>query len=358
MFDLVHIVAGIGFDNEIRGALTVVLGCTVLMGSVWLLLATNTGIRLGSLIAFAGFFGWMFLMGLVWWLYGIGFVGSTPTWVFEELAFDDEIAADIRVDAVEQIVSTNGQPRAIDLVRQYGDDALIAELDTVDVAGITARLTDANAALPADDPRKLDDAALAEAVASAIDDAGRRNEQLTLTQLAAVAPDVIEEATAAGQITTGDWRLVDAGEAGEAQTAATAALLEEGTFTEAGQFVFVNTFQRGGKPKRADNSIWNRFTNRIERLVTPQHPTNYIVVQVQQTIPKVTPPGGTPAFAEADPTQPVVNVVLVRDLGDRRLRPALVTIVSFLFFTAAALMLHMRDRNFAATEEAYAAAGA
>ncbi len=358
MLDLALTIAGIGWDNEIRGALTVVLGCTVLMGSVWLLLATNTGIRLGSLIALAGFFAWMFLMGLVWWLYGIGFVGSTPTWVFEELAFDDEIAADIRVDDVEQIVSTDGQPRAIDLVREYGDQAVRDELDFVDVDAITARLTDANNALPDDDPRKLDAAALSDSIDRAVDDAGRRNEQLSLTQLAAVAPSVVEQATEAGQIRTGDWRLVDAGEAGEAQTAATAALLEQGTFTTAGEYVFVNTFQQGGKPKRADNSIWNRLTNRVDRLLTFTHPTNHIVVQVQQALVKETPLGGTPAFTEADPTQPIINVVLVRDIGDRRLRPALVTIVSFLFFVATVLMLHLRDRNFAATEAAYATTGA
>jgi hypothetical protein len=358
MIDLALTIAGIGWDNEIRGALTVVVGSAVLMGSVWLLLATNTGIRLGSLIAFAGFFGWMFLMGLVWWLYGIGFVGSTPTWVFEELALDDEIAADIRVDDVEQIVSTDGQPQAIVLVRQFGDEALRNELDSVDVDAITVRLTDANNALPDSDPRKLDEAALSDAIDEAISDAGRRNEQLSLTQLAAVSPEVIAEATEAGLIRTGDWRLVDAAEAGEAQTAATAALLEEGTFTSSGEYVFVNVFQQGGKPGRADNSIWNRFTNRIDRLVTITHPTNHVVVQVQKALVKETPLGGTPAFTEVDPSEPVINVVLVRDIGDRRLRPALVTIVSFLFFVAAVLMLHLRDRNFAATEEAYAIAGA
>ena len=56
-------------------------------------------------------------------------------------------------------------------------------------------MTEANDALPADDPRKLDDAALAASIDRAIDDAGRRNEQLSLTQLAAVAPDVIDQAS-------------------------------------------------------------------------------------------------------------------------------------------------------------------
>ena len=44
-------IAGIGWEPEIRGLLTVVLGFAILGGSVWLLLVTNTGTRLGSLIA-------------------------------------------------------------------------------------------------------------------------------------------------------------------------------------------------------------------------------------------------------------------------------------------------------------------
>ena len=48
---LIHTVAGIGWEPEIRGLLTVVLGFAILGGSVWLLLVTNTGTRLGSLIA-------------------------------------------------------------------------------------------------------------------------------------------------------------------------------------------------------------------------------------------------------------------------------------------------------------------
>ena len=53
MLGFVEIVAGLGWDPEIRGLLTVVLAMAVLAGSVWLLLVTNTGTRLGSLIALA-----------------------------------------------------------------------------------------------------------------------------------------------------------------------------------------------------------------------------------------------------------------------------------------------------------------
>ena len=48
------------------------------MGSIFLVLATNSGVRVGFLIAIAGFFGWMFLMGTVWVIYGIGLKGRDP----------------------------------------------------------------------------------------------------------------------------------------------------------------------------------------------------------------------------------------------------------------------------------------
>ena len=74
------------WDPAIRGILVVALGFTVLMGSTYLLLTTNVGSRLGFLIAAAGFWGWMMIMGLTWWIYGIGYVGPTPTWRVQEVA--------------------------------------------------------------------------------------------------------------------------------------------------------------------------------------------------------------------------------------------------------------------------------
>jgi hypothetical protein len=65
---------------ELRGILTVIIAVGVLMGSVYLILLTNMGARLGFLVALASFAGWMFLMGAIWWTYGIGLKGPEPTW--------------------------------------------------------------------------------------------------------------------------------------------------------------------------------------------------------------------------------------------------------------------------------------
>lgn len=70
----------VGWEPELRGALTVIIGVAVWCGSIYLLLGTNIGARLGFLVSLTGLAGWMALMGMVWWIYGIGLRGPDPTW--------------------------------------------------------------------------------------------------------------------------------------------------------------------------------------------------------------------------------------------------------------------------------------
>jgi len=70
----------IGWEPELRGLLTVIIGVVILCGSVYGIMATNMGSRLAFLVAAAGLAGWMMLMGIVWMIYGIGLRGPDPTW--------------------------------------------------------------------------------------------------------------------------------------------------------------------------------------------------------------------------------------------------------------------------------------
>jgi hypothetical protein len=70
----------IGWEPELRGLLTVVIGFVILCGSVYGIMATNMGSRLAFLVALTGLAGWMMLMGIVWAIYGIGLRGPDPTW--------------------------------------------------------------------------------------------------------------------------------------------------------------------------------------------------------------------------------------------------------------------------------------
>ena len=70
----------INWSPELRGILIVIIAVAVLMGGVYMILATNLGARLGFLVALAGLAGWMLLMGITWTVYGIGLRGKDPTW--------------------------------------------------------------------------------------------------------------------------------------------------------------------------------------------------------------------------------------------------------------------------------------
>jgi hypothetical protein len=70
----------IGWEPEIRGLLTVIMSVVVLCGSIYFIMATNMGARLAFLVVLASLFGWMMLMGITWWIYGIGLRGPDPTW--------------------------------------------------------------------------------------------------------------------------------------------------------------------------------------------------------------------------------------------------------------------------------------
>ncbi len=70
----------INWEPELRGILTVIIGAAVWMGSIYLVLGTNLGARLGFLVTFTALMGWIALMGTVWWIYGIGLKGDVPEW--------------------------------------------------------------------------------------------------------------------------------------------------------------------------------------------------------------------------------------------------------------------------------------
>lgn len=77
---LLSSILAINWEPELRGILIVIIAVASLNGTVYLVMATNLGARLGFLVALAGLAGWMALMGFVWMIYGIGLRGQDPTW--------------------------------------------------------------------------------------------------------------------------------------------------------------------------------------------------------------------------------------------------------------------------------------
>lgn len=373
------IMAGIGWEPEIRGALTVALATAALVGTVWLLLVTNTGVRLGSLVTLAGFFGWFTIMAGTWWIFGIGYHGDAPSWRFidsyadsagtEVSGIEDAYLADVdrlpdpncstrRIfppskTGWEFSAATSGcAPRAIALVLGYpgsNRQAVIEELATVDEAGIRETAETRNFLRQAGDPRKLSERDLERSVQAQIARQEIVIDQLSLSALAASAPSVIDWAKDEGYISLeGGWDLLPTTESGEATAAAEAVVAEAGLFASEADaatpaYALVDTYHRGGKPSRESDSTWDRVANKITNTLRLTHPPNYAVVQMRAVVPRPQIPGEPPPLAEVDLGSDTLSVVLERDIGDRRLVPGLLTIGSGLIFLSLCLNLHMRD---------------
>ena len=328
--EALDVIAGLAWDPEIRGFMAVFAGVVVLIGSVWMLLALNTGTRLGTLIAAAGFFGWLAIMAVVWWIYGIGWAGTTPTWQLREINVGDlDAAALVQATTLPDAVEL---PSAFELAVDSDDPVAHAEFGMVTRDTLTPDQTEGMTAEEMD-----------ELAADELD----RNQATTLSELAAVSPGVIEDAEASGRLNFGGWELLSTAEAGEAQASAMAMLLESPdlTFTSQGDFKLLDAYTIGGKrglpddPDRLDR-IWTQ----IRTALTITHPTRYGVVQVQEVIDQPLIPGQPPPRPVADHSKPVISVVMVRDLGNLRLRPALVALGSMCIFAALCLFLHERDK--------------
>jgi hypothetical protein len=298
----------------------VVLGALILGGSVWLILSTNSGWRLGFLLTLTGLAGWMMIMGLVWAMYGIGYQGRLATWHVEEVNYDDISQANT-VDA-RTVPPRDSLPSAEELREIIdGDEALSTQFP---------------------------------------DDPTRRAPQLG--DLLSVDPALRDDPRIADDIETDDgWHLLGAADkqTGEAVAAASAYLTEErALFETAAEFVVLDAWTKGGKEAMdPESSAASRALFKVERVVTWPlgHPTHRIVVRVQQVIPRETIPGQPPPTPEADPEADVVSVVMVRDLGSRRQPAIFLFFASALVFAVCCSSLHRRDKLVA---KARAAAGA
>ena len=86
---LVPVLSALEWDPTVRGLLIVLAAVAILPGSVFLLLSTNLGARLGFLVAITAFFGWMTVQGLVWWVFAQGNRGRQPQWEPQEVITGD-----------------------------------------------------------------------------------------------------------------------------------------------------------------------------------------------------------------------------------------------------------------------------
>ena len=250
LYTLAVTFAGISWKPEIRGVLTVAVAVVLLCGSVYLILGTNLGSRLGFLVALAAFFGWMAMLGAVWWMYAKGPIGTAPTWEVVDVVEGDLSAATIG---------------------EAADDPDLSEWHE----------------LPESDPDR-----------------------------------------------------------GEAQAVVDEFLTQsdQARFEETTQYVTIDGFAIGGKPQRQSDSMVDRSINAVTDAFRVDQPTHYAILQIRPSIEQLEIPGQPPPTPTADPSEPVTSVIMVRDLGNVRLRPAAVTIFSLIVFVITCNQLHRRDK--------------
>ncbi len=329
---MLNVIAGLAWDPQMRGFMAVLTGVVVLIGSVWILLSTNSGTRLGTLITLAGFFGWMTILGIVWWMYGIGYKGDPPTWKQVEIVASVD-QGDLNLAALDKanVLRSETLPNAYDLVIASDSEVAIAEFGPV-----------TRESLPPGDLVGMTDSEIDRIV----EQTQAAHEATTLSELDAVAPELIDENAEA----FGGWRLLSTAESGEEQTSAGAFLTASNSFDfgSTGEFRILNAYTIGGKDGLPDDpSRWDRIYTQFKSALTISHPTRYGIVQVQRVTPEslVTIPGEAPPRAMADTSQPIISIVMIRDLGNLRVLPALVAIGSGLMFFALVYMLHERDKE-------------
>lgn len=303
---IVELLGAIQWSPGFKGVLTVAVGVAILCGSVALILGTNSGARLGFLIALTGLFGWFIVMGIIWSIYGIGYKGPAPSWKVLDVVQGSPAAS--RVDKADSLPLPDDVPDPVAL--RDADPKLIEEF-----------------------PKEAKDPVIGDIAGAdkAVEDKINRE----------IAP----------------WKILVTSNrfTGETQAAVAEALGPNGQklFEDSSKYVVIESFYTGGKKGRTDNSIVGRVLYKAKSAVSFFNDPFLVAVQLQEVVPQDTKPGQAPPLSVANKDAPVVTVVMERDRGALRQPQLAFTGFSIIVFAVLANALHRRDR-YAAEQRAAA----
>lgn len=273
------VLAGIAFDPQIRGFLALGVGVVVLLGSVYLLLLTNVGTRLGFLIAATAFWGWMFIMGAVWAVYGtVGMLGDLPKWEVKEVVYPGTQEADLEL---AHTLDEGALPPSEEFLKLDADAQLKLANEVQSTLGGWKVLLESNTAF-------------GEAKA-------------TVDEHFAAEPDEVLG------------------------------------IDSADDYIATYSFERGGKETLPqDPTRMDRIERKVKTLFE-RHPAHYAILQLQQVVVQEAQPGQAPPTPRADESKPIVSVIMERNLGDRRFPGIMLAVSSGIMFAILASTLHRRD---------------
>lgn len=364
------LIGAIAFDPTIRGVLVVVVSTTVLLGSIFMILATNSGVRVGFLVAASGFFAWMFLMGSIWVIYGIGLKGRDPAWMPTDINYSrttdmpgvPEIAklpAEESLPDPETLLEERPLIWALTLGAEgeaYEPSSLtklktaiqpMVTISSQNLAPIVTKTRDQATAVLEDHPE----------VIAQLDEGGVALRDEVRKQASSLR-DEIEKPL-------GGWCLLTESDPrrGEAQASADAALVAAKAFgdtTTSASYIVKDVFFYGGKepcnPITEESSLkqaWHRVSTAVE-IKNPKLLAAVTVVKAKQ-FPLVD--GEAPPPATAEPDASTTTVAMLRNLGNKRFIPFMFTIANLIGFIIFTTILHYRDKQAMAVRAAFSGAG-
>jgi hypothetical protein len=296
-----HLLASLSWSPGLRAIILIAVAVGALMGSTYLLLSTNVGSRLGLLMSVTAVAGVLTALSSVWMMLGLGYKGRAPEWKIKEVTAGS--AAQASIKAARTLPLPDTLPSPAELVAKYHLQAAFAT----------------------------------------------QQRAISLSDVAAASKGAQEQL----QAKAGGWRLLPTSDKVASDAAATASqyLTTQSTapkFTDTNAFVVVAIYDKGGKPGRGnDGSLVNRALYKVEKTAMwfiADNPIRYTVVQVRPAVHQVAQPGQAPPTGVADPTQPVYNVIMVRDLGSTRQPSFAVFLFSSLSLAFCLTTLHRRDK--------------
>ena len=335
---------GLSWDPAIKGILTVLVGSVVLFGSVYLLLATNVGARLGMLVSLSGLFGFLSILTAWWWVQppGMGPKGMDPSWHVKEVYYHQADGGQGRASThvLNKLPSPTNLPTAADVIAAHPEleEQLIASPENTtlsDIAGIDAENKDG----------------------TKVNGASILKQYFGLETVQGETGDLKD-----GNDVLSGWKVVNTSNAGDAAAAADAALVANGIFADATEFKRLNAFEWNEEQQLADacpgavadpeekaslipRDPLCRITYRIKDTFSLWHPARYMVIQVQPVVAQEAQPGQAPPVPKVDASQPVMSIVLVRDEGNVRAKPAYFFVICFSLFVVFTMMLHYREKT-------------
>jgi hypothetical protein len=284
------LMGNVTWDPFIRGVLIVATAVLVLPGSVYLLLATNNGVKLGLLIALAAMFGWISMLAGIWCIFGIGDQGRVNSWTVKEIVVGHQS----------------------DLLSQTNLGALKNFPLGWDVLPSTKFA----------DPQAAADKVLAPA-------------SFPVPQGQAAPKSPINFTSP--YKSTADYVTIAAYEKGHHQTADLPK--------HCSVIKFWNCIGHGNEPGVMF------YVGRHKVYAPLIRPAHYVVL-VDQGVRPVLSLGGAPPQPVADNTQPTTYIVVVRDLGSVRQPSFVICVSAGIIFLGICDILHRRDKAIWAAQAA------